>query len=78
VAGMSTVDGASVVQYRDNGTADHLWQLLPTGDGWFKLRNRNSGLLLGVDGMSTVDGASVVQYHDNGTTDHLWRLQPTT
>ncbi len=28
VDGMSTVNGAHIVQYDDNGTADHLWQLL--------------------------------------------------
>ncbi|MFC8595072.1 RICIN domain-containing protein [Streptomyces atroolivaceus] len=28
VDGMSTADSAHVVQYDDNGTADHLWQLL--------------------------------------------------
>jgi hypothetical protein len=28
VAGMSTVDGAGVVQFADNGTADHLWRPL--------------------------------------------------
>ncbi|MFD1270916.1 RICIN domain-containing protein [Streptomyces kaempferi] len=27
VAGMSTSDSANVVQYSDNGTADHLWTL---------------------------------------------------
>ncbi|NEE47114.1 RICIN domain-containing protein, partial [Streptomyces sp. SID8455] len=28
VDGMSTADSAHVVQYDDNGTADHLWRLL--------------------------------------------------
>ncbi|WP_328610347.1 RICIN domain-containing protein [Amycolatopsis sp. NBC_00345] len=29
VTGMSTQDSAAVVQFHDNGTADHLWQVLP-------------------------------------------------
>ncbi|HEY0806951.1 MAG TPA: beta-L-arabinofuranosidase domain-containing protein, partial [Pseudonocardiaceae bacterium] len=39
---------------------------------WFRLRNANSGKVLGVDTMSTADSANVVQYDDNGTADHLW------
>jgi hypothetical protein len=74
VDGMSTADSAHVVQFADNGTADHLWQLVDNGDGWYRVRNRNSGKVLGVDGMSTADSAHVVQFADNGTADHLWQL----
>ncbi|SEP51043.1 MGH1-like glycoside hydrolase domain-containing protein [Amycolatopsis saalfeldensis] len=74
VSDMSTQDGAPVVQFQDNGTRDHLWQLVPAGGGQYKIRNGNSGLVLGVDGMSTQDSAAVVQYHDTGTPDHLWTL----
>lgn len=42
--------------------------------GWFRLRNANSGKVMGVDGMSTADSANVVQYDDTGTADHLWQL----
>jgi hypothetical protein len=71
---MSTADSARVVQFADNGTADHLWQLVDNGDGWFRVRNQNSGKVLGVDRMSTEDSAIVVQFADNGTADHLWQL----
>ncbi len=71
---MSTADSAQVVQFDDNGTADHLWQPVDNGDGWFRLRNKNSGKVLGVDRMSTADSAQVVQFDDNGTADHLWQL----
>lgn len=77
VADMSTQDGAPVVQFHDNGTADHLWQLVPAGGGQYKIRNVNSGLLLGVANMSTQDSAQVVQFRDNGTPDHLWSLIDT-
>jgi hypothetical protein len=40
----------------------------------FRLQNRNSGKVLGVDGMSTANSANIVQFTDNGTTDHLWRI----
>ncbi|MFC8453440.1 RICIN domain-containing protein [Kitasatospora sp. NPDC057223] len=71
---MSTANSARVVQFDDNGTADHLWQLVDNGDGWFRLRNLNSGKVLGVDLMSTANSARVVQFDDNGTADHLWQL----
>ena len=74
---MSTQDGAQVVQFHDNGTADHLWRLVPAGGGQYKIQNINSGLLLGVANMSTQDSAPAVQFHDNGTPDHLWNLIDT-
>jgi hypothetical protein len=74
VSGMSTADSASVVQFADNGTADHLWSFTGTGNGWFTVTNANSGKLLAVDGMSQADSASVWQFSDNGTPDHQWQL----
>ncbi|MEV6629875.1 RICIN domain-containing protein [Actinoplanes sp. NPDC051470] len=74
VAGMSADDSAQVVQFADNGTADHLWVPVDNGDGWFRIRNVNSGKVLGVSGMSTADAANVVQFSDNGTADHLWQI----
>lgn len=71
---MSTENSAQVVQFHDNGTADHLWRTIDNGDGWFRIQNRNSGKVLGVDQMSTENSARVVQFGDNGTADHLWRF----
>ncbi|WP_410597308.1 RICIN domain-containing protein [Amycolatopsis sp. lyj-23] len=51
----------------------HSW--LPGGGGAaFRIVNRNSGKVLGVDQISTADSARVVQFADNGTDDHLWHL----
>ncbi|WP_197688151.1 MULTISPECIES: RICIN domain-containing protein [unclassified Actinoplanes] len=74
VDSMSTTNSARVVQFGDNGTADHLWRFLDNGDGWVKIQNVNSGKLLAVDVMSTADSAQVVQFDDNGTADHLWQV----
>ncbi len=73
VDGMSTANSAIVVQYEDNGTDDHMWQLVDNGDGWYRIRNKNSGKVLGVDQMSTANSAQVVQFDDSGTADHLWK-----
>ncbi|MFE7627620.1 RICIN domain-containing protein [Streptomyces sp. NPDC057509] len=43
-------------------------------DRWYRIRNRHSGKVLGVDGMSTADSAHIVQFGDTGTDDHDWRL----
>lgn len=46
----------------------------PWTTAWMRLRNVNSGKVLGVDQMSTANSANVVQFDDNGTADHLWQL----
>ncbi|UOX90320.1 RICIN domain-containing protein [Amycolatopsis sp. FBCC-B4732] len=60
-----------MVQFADNGTADHVWHLIANGDGWYRNRNHHSGKVLGVDRMSTADSSVVVPFTDNGTADHL-------
>jgi hypothetical protein len=74
VSGMSTANSANVVQFDDNGTADHNWRLIDAGSGWYKIQNQNSGKLLAVQNMSQADSALVQQFEDNGSADHLWRL----
>jgi hypothetical protein len=74
VDGMSTADSANVVQYTDNGTADHQWQFTNLGNNRYTVKNRNSGLLLAVAGASQADSVQVQQFHDNGTADHYWYL----
>jgi hypothetical protein len=71
---MSTADSAHVVQFGDNGSADHLWRLVDLGNGWVKVLSTHSGKVLGVDGTSTANSAHVVQFADTGTTDHVWEL----
>ncbi|GAB3934393.1 beta-L-arabinofuranosidase domain-containing protein [Micromonospora vulcania] len=74
VSGMSTGDSANVVQFADNGTADHNWRLDHTGNNWYTIVNQHSGLLLAVANMSRANSTPVQQYHDNGSADHYWQL----
>jgi Beta-L-arabinofuranosidase, GH127/Ricin-type beta-trefoil lectin domain-like len=74
VSNMSTAASAQVVQFDDNGTADHLWQFVDGGGGSVRIRNANSGMVLAVSNMSTADSANVVQFGDDGTADHVWTL----
>ncbi|KAL7894117.1 carbohydrate-binding module family 13 protein [Trichoderma sp. SZMC 28014] len=75
VENASMANSANVQQYDDNGTRDHLWQLVKAPGGWYKIQNVNSGLLLAVQGASTADSAQLQQYADTGTDDHLWRVK---
>jgi hypothetical protein len=44
------------------------------GDGTHRLRNVNSGKVLGIQNNATTQGAQVVQDADNGGADNKWRL----
>lgn len=72
VNGASTSSGAAALQWSNNGTRDHLWDLVGDGNGAYKIVNENSGLVLGVAGASTSSGAAVEQLTDDGDTGELW------
>ncbi|PKV96165.1 uncharacterized protein DUF4964 [Amycolatopsis echigonensis] len=74
VQGMSLSDTADVTQWQDNGTVDHVWTVVDSGDGTVRIMNRNSGKVLAVHDQSLDNGAHVQQFQDNGTPDHLWRI----
>ena len=42
----------------------------------FKIKNVNSGLVLGVKGQNQTAGTIVLQWADNGAPDHLWHFVP--
>lgn len=73
VQNMSTADGGPALQWTDNGTADHNWEMITDGTA-VRFRNANSGKVLGVQNMSTTDGAVVLQWTDSGTDDHRWTI----
>ena len=76
VTGMSTADGALVVQWVDTGTADHLWTATLGSDGLLKVRNQHTGKLLAVDG--TGNGGRAISTTDTGATTQKWRLRYTS
>ncbi len=73
VQNMSTADGGLALQWTDNGTADHNWELVVDGTA-VRFRNVNSGRVLGIQNMSTAVNAVALQWADNGTADHRWTL----
>ncbi|MFI9273072.1 alpha-galactosidase [Kitasatospora sp. NPDC052896] len=76
VSGAATGDYAAVVQQPVGGGADQQWQLVPTGDGYYKIDNVNSGLLVNIPGGTTVSGTPLIQYHDDNAANSQWRLTP--
>ncbi|CRG84583.1 hypothetical protein PISL3812_01848 [Talaromyces islandicus] len=71
----SKANNATIQQYEDNGTPDHLWQFIRTTGGWYKIMNQNSGLLLSVQDASTADSAALQQSKDSGEDNQLWRVE---
>ena len=49
-----------------------MWEIIPTTEGQYKIRNRWSGLYLGISGASTSDGAICIQMEDDGSDNLLW------
>ncbi|MBP2000019.1 hypothetical protein J2Z69_001038 [Paenibacillus shirakamiensis] len=45
-------------------------------NSWYKIVNRNSGLVLDVSGKSTVDGGNIIQYTDNAGWNQHWKFVP--
>lgn len=76
-ASNSTADGAQLTSsdYTANNAAQQ-WDLVDAGNGWYKIRNVNSGKVLDVDAGSTADNAKIQQWADLGGDNQLWRLQP--
>jgi arabinan endo-1,5-alpha-L-arabinosidase len=77
VSAASTSAGASVLQWADNGTNDHLWEFISQGNNLYEILNVNSGLALDVAGAATAPGANIVQETYTGTADQLWQLVST-
>jgi 1-phosphatidylinositol phosphodiesterase len=61
--------------YTGNNTAQQ-FDLIDAGNGYFKIKNVKSGLILEVLNSATTNDAKVQQNSDTGAANQLWRLQP--
>lgn len=75
VSGNSTAAGAAIVQQSGDNALDQEWQLVPEGDGTYKVVNRTSHLLLTAP--SSAQGAQLTQNTDGNATASRWRVAPT-
>ncbi len=73
----STAPGAQLHawDYTGNNAAQQ-FDLIDAGNGWFKIKNVNSNLVLEVANSSTANDAKVQQNTDTGAANQQWRLQP--
>ncbi len=69
---MGTAGGSRVVQWADNGTADHRWRLRYGTGAAFRVQCANGGRVLGLAGAA--QGAQVVLADDNGADTNLWKF----
>jgi len=76
VSGVSTDDGAAVIQWTCNGGLNQRWTLQAAADGYYNVVAGHSGKMLDVTGVSTDDGARVIQWSANGGQNQQWLLQP--
>jgi endoglucanase len=66
VNGGSTVNGAGIIQWPQNGGNNQQWVIAANGGGYYKVTNRNSGQSLDVNMSSTAKGAGIIQWPWNG------------
>lgn len=75
VTGGSTLDGALIEQWSDNGGNHQKWRVDDMGSGWYKLTNINSGKVLDVPGSSTATSVQLKQWTDHGGTNQRFKIE---
>ncbi|MCX5388589.1 RICIN domain-containing protein [Streptomyces sp. NBC_00094] len=76
VSGVSSADGADVIQWPWNGGDNQRWSVQPGYDGSFRLRNVHSGRVLDNPGASPTDGQALDQWTNTDSPNQWWRLEP--
>lgn len=70
----ATANGADAEQWTDNNLPSERWTLMDAGNGYYNLKNINSGLLLGPESGTATDGTVIEQWSDGGWTSQQWQL----
>jgi hypothetical protein len=65
----STDDGAHVVHNSWWGGNNQRWELIPVGEGYFRIYAKHSGLCL------TIENDTLIQQSYNGTDSQKWRIK---
>lgn len=72
ISGVSTAAGAPLQQWTATGGQNQQFDFLDSGDGYYRIRARHSGLVLQVAGSAT--GADITQQPDSGAPAQQWRV----
>ncbi|MEN6320661.1 MAG: RICIN domain-containing protein [Syntrophaceae bacterium] len=76
VSGVSTANGANIIQYDCHGGSNQQWTLTNKGDGYYLAVAKHSGKCLDVSGVSTANGTNIIQYDCHGGSNQQWKLIP--
>jgi|GEM_PF-2517581 len=76
IAYSSSLAGAQLWTWDYNSDPSQQFDLVEAGNGWFKIKNVRSGLVLEVAGGSMDDEAVVQQNLDTGAANQQWRFYP--
>ncbi|TDB77928.1 RICIN domain-containing protein [Micromonospora sp. KC723] len=69
----STTAGATLIQWAATGATNQQFEFVDTGDGYYRIKARHSGLALQSMGNST--GAAITQQPESNATSQQWRVQ---
>lgn len=77
IEGDSTVIGAKLHAYDYTGNnPGQQFDLIDAGNGYYKIRNVKSNLVLEITNSGTANSDRIQQNTDNGSANQQWRLQP--
>lgn len=76
--GLSPSNGASVIQWENNGTGNMLWTAVPSFDGFVSFAVQSSGKRLDVAGNAVSSGAPMVVWEATGSDKQKFALRATS
>jgi poly(3-hydroxybutyrate) depolymerase len=72
ISGVSTAAGALLQQWSATGGQNQQFDFVDSGDGYYRIRARHSGMVLQVAGSGT--GADITQQPDSNATNQQWKV----
>ncbi|MGX7829548.1 RICIN domain-containing protein [Actinokineospora sp. 24-640] len=72
VSGASTSSRARLIQWSVHGGLNEQFDFITSGDGYYRIRARHSGLVLQVEG--TAGGTDITQRPGAGTAAQQWQV----
>lgn len=76
VSGVSTANGANIIQYDCHGGPNQQWTLTDKGGGYYLAVAKHSGKCLDVAGVGTGNGTNIIQYDCHSGPNQQWMLIP--
>lgn len=67
-------NGDNIRLWYPNGSDSHQWELKVVEQEGYVIKNKHSGLVLGVD--DTEEVSNVIQLENNNNENLLWQLKP--